>query len=113
MAPDIPAPTYVHVVTAAGRRCECTGSCGRDHTARHGDGRCPVGAGLRAGARLVAAPTDPAVPAHQAYRVPVEGLSAWCGPCLDRARRLAAASRPVTPTDIPSLFEIDITGGTT
>lgn len=109
-ADAVPTPAWVHAVTVAGHRCQCTGSCGRDHSRNHGDGRCQVGGDLVSAARLYAAPTDPAVPAAQAFRVPVEGLSAWCGPCLDRARRLATARRPVTPADVPeSLF--DLTAG--
>lgn len=105
---DIPAPTWVHVVTVAERRCQCTGACGRDHSRRgrhaDGDGQCPVGSERITRDRLVAAPADPAIPAARAYRVPVEGLQAWCGPCLDRARRLATAPRRGPASTDPSLF---------
>jgi hypothetical protein len=94
---DVPAPVWVRVVTVAGRRCQCTGACGRDHSRRgrhtDGDGQCPVGSERITRGRLVAAPADPSVPAARAYRTPAEDLQAWCGPCLDRARRLAGAAR--------------------
>jgi hypothetical protein len=80
----VAAPVFVQVVTEAGRRCECTGACGRVH--RTPEGRCGTEQGLQ---RLFVAPRDPAVPAEAAWRAPVEGLAAWCGPCLDAARRAA------------------------
>jgi hypothetical protein len=99
---DVPAPTWVHVVTVAGRRCQCTGVCGRDHSHNHGDGRCPTGSEHITRGRLVAAPADPAVPPARAYRVPAEDLRAWCTGCLDRARRLATTPRRTPcPTDLP------------
>ena len=106
-APLLPTSTWVHVVTVAGHRCECGGVCGRTHEKT--EGRCDRGRDRAVSDRLYAAPTDPQVPAAQAFRVPVEDLSAWCGGCLDRSRRLAAARRP-QPTDVPSLFELT-TGG--
>ena len=101
MIADVPAPTWVHVVTVAGRRCECTGACGRDHSRRDGDGRCPTGSERITRDRLVAAPTDPSVPTARAYRVPVEDLQAWCPGCLVRARRLAATTRQPGPASLP------------
>jgi len=98
VSPDIPTPVLVQVIAASGHRCQCVGACGRDHST----GRCIHRHVLRHGGRLVAAPADPAVPAHRAYRTPVEALAAWCGPCLDRARRRAAAR----PANTPTLFEI-------
>ena len=109
MTPTATGPTLVHVVTASGRRCECTGVCGRSHAAA--GGRCDRGHqhGLVPD-RLYAAPRDPSVPAHQACWVPVESLAAWCGPCLDRARRLAVARSP-QPADMPdSLFDLPAGG---
>lgn len=76
----------VEVVTRAGLRCQCSGACGRKH--RDSGGRCASEHGT---ARpLFAAPSDPAVPEHTAWQVPVTELAAWCGPCLDAARRQAA-----------------------
>jgi hypothetical protein len=117
IAPVLAAATYVQVVTAADGRCECAGSCGRDH--RAGGGRCPRGHAAAAvlgqssdlTTRLYVAPADPAVPTHQAYRVPVEDLTAWCRPCLDGAQRLAMKAAATDPASVPSLFDTDPIGG--
>lgn len=99
--PIIPTPIWVHVVTVAGRRCECAGACGRKHK---DGGRCASEFGQ---ARpLFAAPRDPAVPAESAWRAPVEALAAWCGPCLDAARRRAVL--PVTVTVAEQLSVLDV-----
>lgn len=88
----VSTPTWVHVVTVAGRRCECAGACGRAH--RDAAGRC---ASVHGRVRpLFAAPRDPAVPAGSAWRAPVEALAAWCGPCLDSAGRRAVLPAVVT-----------------
>jgi hypothetical protein len=98
----VPAPTWVHVVTVAGRRCECAGACGRAHKGT--GGRCVSEHGR---ARpLYAAPRDPGVPAGSAWRLPVEELAAWCGPCLDAARR--RATLPVTATVAEQLAVVDV-----
>ncbi len=97
-------PTWVLVVTVAGRRCECAGACGRAHA--EGAGRCARGMGGGVVHRLFAAPRDPGVPAVSAWRVPVEDLAAWCATCLDAARR--AAARTTAPRDVDQvagLFE--------
>lgn len=104
----VATPTWVSVVTGAGHRCQCGGVCGRSHDKT--GGRCDRGLDRAIPDRLYAAPTNPQVPAEQAFRVPVEDLSAWCGGCLDRSRRLAAARRPHIPAVAPdSLF--DLTAG--
>lgn len=104
MVPPVSTPAFVQVVTLAGRRCQCGGVCGREH--RDGAGRCTRGHEKAIQDRLYAAPADPTVPAHQAYRVPLGALSAWCGPCLDAARR--RARQPIDPATVPdSLFKID------
>ncbi len=84
--PVVAVPVLVRVVTTAGGRCECTGS--RCHGAK--DARCAHEAPAW---RLTAAPRDPSVPLSTAWRVSVDQLAAWCGPCLDRAQRLAARTR--------------------
>jgi hypothetical protein len=100
--PVVSTPTWVHVVTVAGRRCECGGACGRRH--KDSAGRCASEHGQ---ARpLYAAPRDPAVPAESAWRAPVEALAAWCGPCLDAARRRAVL--PVTVTVAEQLSVLDV-----
>jgi hypothetical protein len=116
-APTPAGSIYVQVITAAGGTCECAGVCGRDH--RSGGGRCArghaaagvLGESVDLMTRLYAAPADPSVPAHQAYRVPIEDLTAWCGPCLDGAQRLAKAAATTDPASVPSLFDLDSPGG--
>lgn len=83
---EVMVPVLVEVVSRAGRRCECAGACGRKH--KDAGGRCATEHGTSH--PLFAAPRDPAVPEHTAWRVPVEELSAWCSPCLDAARRATA-----------------------
>ena len=87
----MPSPVWVQVVTAAARRCECTGACGHPHDRREPETRCPA---TGVGRVLYAAPRDPGVPAESAWRVPVAELAAWCAGCLDGAR--AVARRSVT-----------------
>jgi len=103
-------PLWRTVIAAAAGRCTCTGACGRSHAASKkaraagiaSDGRCRVEAPA---ARLFAAPVDMSVPAEQAYRVPVEALTAWCGPCLDVARR---QHRPApVAVETGALFALD------
>jgi hypothetical protein len=99
------------VVDRAEGRCECTGQCGRRHqdaprvsAARRSSAPRRCGNGRVNGRRLVAAPADPAVPAYAAARVPFEQLAAWCGGCLDDARR--AAARPAAPAEpLDGLFD--------
>lgn len=89
------------VTRAGGGRCTCTGPCGRTHTRT--EGRCGT---TTPGGRLYAAPADPNVPAAQAHRVPVTDLSAWCGPCLDGARRHTTAPPPTPADDGGALFDL-------
>lgn len=101
------------VIAAAAGRCACAGACGRSHAAPKKartkgiptDGRCRVETPI---GRLFAAPADPSVPAEQAYRVPVEALTAWCGMCLDGARRRHRAA-PVVP-ETGDLFSLALDG---
>lgn len=83
----VPDPVWVQVVTNADGQCQCeTRKC---HTPAARD-RCKA---TSPGVRLVAAPADPLVPEWAAWRVPVEGLSAWCPSCLAAARRRGEAAR--------------------
>ena len=107
MTPSATGPTWVHVVTLAGRTCECTGVCGRSHAAA--GGRCDRGHRHLVRDQLVVAPADPGVPPARAWRTPVEELAAWCGPCLDQARRQARTA-PI-PEQTTPLLAIDCTGG--
>jgi hypothetical protein len=77
-------PVLVAVVTAAGRRCECTrpGCHGRS---QRWERTLPP-------ARLLTAPRDVTVPTDAAWRLSVEELAAWCQRCHDHA--LAEARRP-------------------
>ena len=96
------------VIAAAAGRCACTGGCGRSHAGTkkaRTDGRCPVETPT---GRLFAAPADASVPADQAYKIPVEALTAWCGTCLDGARRRHRPA-PVVP-ETGALFCLDIDG---
>jgi hypothetical protein len=64
-------------VTAADGRRECT------RRGCHGRGeRCARGLPQT---RLLAAPRDPAIPTHAAWRTPVPELAAWCARCHDAA----------------------------
>lgn len=100
LVPDVTAATWVQVVTNAGRRCQCEGACGHPHTTGTSqptpvEGRCPANATQTPAAHLYPTPTDPSVPASQAWRLPVSALTAWCGPCLHAAHR--KHQRPPTP----------------
>ncbi|MFE4514212.1 hypothetical protein ACFRMQ_08470 [Kitasatospora sp. NPDC056783] len=87
------------VMAAAAGRCQCRGTCGKNHD--KDGGRCPAahGAYLRHGAppvRLLAAPADPdglLLPAHQAAALPKTSLAAWCPACHDATRRTAHKAR--------------------
>ena len=107
--PLVATTTWVQVVTTAGRRCECTGTCGRKHTTGKDrrptvGGRCATNAYEAPVARLYAAPADPAVPAGEAWRLAPSDLAAWCGPCLDGARR--KHKRPAAPEATDALFAL-------
>jgi hypothetical protein len=98
----MPVPVLVQVFAAAGGRCECT------QTGCHGNaGRCGH---ERPGHRLVAAPRDGSVPEQAAWRVQVEDLAAWCGPCLDVAGRRGRAERAAVQPVTEELFAIEIEG---
>jgi hypothetical protein len=101
LAPLGASRTWWRVIEAAGGRCEYTGACGSEHSCT--GGRCP--AGHRTTARLYAAPRDPTVDRDIAWRVPPEQLAAWCGTCLDAARRPPSADPPHPPgEDLLSLL---------
>ena len=89
-APLAATETWRRVVAQAVGRCQCEGACGRRHA--KSQGRCTAGLAAVPAARLFVAASDPYVDPERAWRLPVEQLSAWCGPCLDGARR---AARPV------------------
>ncbi|MDH6132868.1 hypothetical protein P3T37_002254 [Kitasatospora sp. MAA4] len=103
------------VMAAAAGRCQCRGTCGKNH-AKDG-GRCPRehdhlahrhGGGT---VHLIAAPAEPAdmlLPPHRAAALPKRQLAAWCSPCHDATR---AAARKAQHTAVPAaepdaLFEI-------
>lgn len=108
--PIVGARLWRAVVGAAGGRCECTGTCGKAHA--KGDDRCPAEHGKylskRHGpVRLVAAPSDPTTPMPSAAELPANALRAWCGNCLDTARRNAArAARSVPDPGQGELFDL-------
>jgi hypothetical protein len=82
------------VVTRAGERCECRGTCGRKHNdgggrcTRHGTGHAP----------LSAVPRKP-VPARIAATLPAADLQALCGPCHDGIATAWAAERAAALRD--------------
>ncbi|MGK4581378.1 hypothetical protein [Kitasatospora sp. HPMI-4] len=103
------------VMAAASGRCQCRGTCGKNH-AKTG-GRCDRvhgGYNNRHGGgtvHLIAAPADPAdmlLPAHKAAALPKHQVSAWCPACHDATHRAAhkaqQASVPATGPD--SLFDL-------
>lgn len=103
------------VLAAAAGRCQCRGTCGKNH-AKDGD-RCKTvhgGYGPRHGTgpvRLLAAPAEPAdllLPPHKSAVLPKTALIAWCPDCHDATRRTAAKARQqATPAAEPSsLFDL-------
>ncbi|MFF7202053.1 hypothetical protein [Streptomyces sp. NPDC008141] len=99
--------TWIPVMEAAGRRCQCTGECGNPHT--RGEGRCPrehdsytSKHGRRV--RLMAAPADPSTPPTQAVRLPASQLRAWCPECYAAAIRRARTATPAA--EAPGLFDL-------
>ncbi|WP_371497653.1 hypothetical protein OG871_17050 [Kitasatospora sp. NBC_00374] len=103
------------VMAAASGRCQCRGTCGKNHT--KDGGRCPRehgghqqhhGGGT---VHLIAAPADSAallLPPHRAATLPKQALAAWCPTCHDGARTTARktqrATAPATAPD--SLFDL-------
>jgi len=102
-APIAVTAAWRSVVADAGERCSCTGPCGNSH--RRTDGRCPRT--LSVTVRLYVAPADPSVPVSEAHRTPVGEMAAWCGGCLDDARRrnVSPAATGV-PADVGELFDV-------
>ncbi|MFF7634268.1 hypothetical protein ACFZB9_14100 [Kitasatospora sp. NPDC008050] len=106
---------WQQVIAAAAGRCQCRGTCGKNH-AKDG-GRCPRehagyrhrhGGGL---VHLVAAPADPAdmlLPDHRQAALPKRALAAWCPDChqatLAAARKTWQAAVP--PVEPDALFKI-------
>ncbi|MFB7618744.1 hypothetical protein [Kitasatospora sp. NPDC056181] len=101
------------VMAAAAGRCQCRGTCGKNH-AKDG-GRCLVvhgGYGQRHGTgtvRLLAAPAEPAdllLPPHRAAALPKAALAAWCPACLDATTRGArrACQSGAAPAEPDALF---------
>jgi hypothetical protein len=91
--------TWTAVMRAAGWRCECTGECGRPHSAT-GE-RCGVVDETRAAGVLRAAPTNPAAGLTVAVTATADDMSAWCylGATL-RARREAATAAAAAQPDL-------------
>ena len=111
-------PAWEAAVTASHGQCTCTGQCGAGHVRT--EGRCPHSF-WHGAHRLYAAPPDLAESvgsvgsvgsvkrARYAAGAPGSGLVAWCGPCLDGARR-AASRAPLTapaPPTAPGLALFD------
>ncbi|GGV03967.1 hypothetical protein GCM10010495_14520 [Kitasatospora herbaricolor] len=103
------------VMAAAAGRCQCRGTCGKNH-AKDG-GRCPrqhAGLNHRHGGgtvHLIAAPADPAdllLPDHQAAALPKQRLAAWCPDCHHATRTAAhKAHRATAPAAEPdALFDL-------
>ncbi|MEV7926463.1 hypothetical protein [Kitasatospora sp. NPDC088779] len=96
------------VMAAAAGRCQCRGTCGRNHD--KDGGRCPAAHGAGP-AYLLAAPAEPAsllLPPHKAAALPKQALAAWCPACHDATRRTAAKARQAaTPAAEPDgLFDL-------
>lgn len=113
--PVAPLPLWDLVIHRADHCCQCTGACGKTHTAT--GGRCDRTNGSYASKhhgpiRLLAAPADPhqlTLPAHQQARLKADELAAWCPACHDAARtRTAREARQATARrladDSPALF---------
>jgi hypothetical protein len=83
-------PTWTVVIGAADRRCECTGACGRRHSRT--DFRCDR-THDQGGIRLIAAPTDLALPLSEAAELTPDELRAWCPDCHRLAKRQHEGSR--------------------
>ncbi|WP_432188649.1 hypothetical protein [Streptomyces sp. Tue6028] len=99
--------TWLPVMEAAGRRCQCTGACGNEHA--KGEGRClrehdrfSSKHGHRI--RLMAAPADPLTPPARAVTLPHSELRAWCPQCHTAAVRRARAAAPAV--EVPGLFDL-------
>jgi len=103
------------VMAAAAGRCQCRGTCGKNH-AKTG-GRCDhEHSGLahqHGGGRvhLIAAPAEPAdllLPPHKTAALPKQQLAAWCPPCHQGTQAAArAAHRKTAPATEPdSLFDL-------
>lgn len=98
--PLVCATTWQTVMSAAGYRCQCTGSCGSQHS-RTG-GRCDR-AHDQSGERLAAAPADLTLRPIDAARLPVSDLLAWCTGCRSKtARRQRAADANRARMDAPT-----------
>ncbi len=102
-------------MAAAAGRCQCRGTCGKNH-AKDG-GRCPRehgGHNQHHGAstvRLLAAPAEPAnllLAPHQAAALPKAALAAWCPTCHDATRNTARKTRQTaTPAaELDALFDL-------
>ncbi|WP_063774200.1 hypothetical protein [Streptacidiphilus rugosus] len=103
--PLAPLPLWEQVIHRADGRCQCTGQCGSKHAAGHGRCEHENGGYLskhHGPVRLIAAPADPAaltLPAHQAARLPLSALAAWCPPCHDHAHTRARHAHRQTLAD--------------
>ncbi|GHE28820.1 hypothetical protein GCM10018781_80890 [Kitasatospora indigofera] len=97
------ADLWQAVMAAAAGRCQCRGTCGKNHAKDGGRSREHSHLAHRHGGgtvHLIAAPAEPAdllLAPHQAAALPKTALAAWCPPCHDatlgaarRARRNAA-----------------------
>ncbi|MFJ5883249.1 hypothetical protein [Kitasatospora cineracea] len=113
LPPIVGADLWQAVTTAAGMRCQCSGTCGSKHTA--GGGRCERIHGGWSGKhggilRLLVAPTDPAdllLPAHRAAALAPGQLSAWCPACHHGAHAAARkAQQDTVPAAPDALFDL-------
>jgi hypothetical protein len=89
------AGLWQRVVDAAGSRCQCTGSCGNQHskTERRCGARHDVYAAEYGGwVRLVVAPANLTLPPAQAATLPEARLRAWCPRCYRAAQRRQRAA---------------------
>jgi hypothetical protein len=99
---QVVAPVLVAVVTAAGRRCECT------RKGCHGTpARCERAWPEH---RLAAAPRDVTIPAHAAWQVPVQDLAAWCERCHDLGQKAGQRERSAAPAAAAGALPLDIEG---
>ncbi|MFJ2191129.1 hypothetical protein ACIOJE_24895 [Kitasatospora sp. NPDC087861] len=87
------------VMAAAAGRCQCRGTCGKNHD--KDGGRCPAqhGAYVRHGTgpvHLLAAPAEAdalLLPPHKAAALPKAALAAWCPACHSATRRAVDKAR--------------------
>ncbi|MEU2722743.1 hypothetical protein [Streptomyces smyrnaeus] len=108
--PIVYADQWRAVMQRAGYRCQCVGQCGSKHA--KGGGRCERQHDKYADkhhgpARLLTAPADPTLTLTAAVALSTGELRAWCGFCLDGARRTArTAARKGPDPNEGGLFDL-------